>query len=691
MDVHTRPHPHSRLLQQNAATSMRPPPPALQFEAQPPGARPTCGPTSLATCGPRAGANSSAAAERRSGRVCRPPADVRSVRDAAAVGGRRRCRRIRGAALSHRAGQVAPEAAAQHLQRAAHAACAARGAARTIQLRVQALQAGGRRRASRRPSREAPSAPRGGALGAAGVGRQGLDGGARAQRAPPRALHGDLDGSRRAAAASAPAYGVAAVRRPSAHILSPAASGGARRWRRWRSCEGRGGGGLHQEFMRGAHGGRVRADKQHGARGARELAARRASTELARAAPRRGDGRAPPRRPRGWRRSPALTTRQGRRCLRMRSSTATATAALQPPVGQRASSGGADWSWSPCGTRHPPTPMQSRSVPTLNFQRVWRRRGADSSRRTPGRTPRTPQTAHSTYTSSGPLSAMPSGRRGSYGTPRVSLPARVMSRCAPRHARRATHARRAPDARRRAVARRGGRRASGASSHSSPASERGPSTPPQRNSSTSPGLAARRRARRAPRDRPRGRRRRRRQGAADQRRPSVGLALGRRGDGPPSPNMRGGATSPSGRAAALEAVLPSSARSRSTSLTARRRDWRQRGTGCGGEGAPALHLRRAVVGADAAVVAVAVGGSPPRRRRRLSRRPPPTATPSASSRRSSAPAAARASAHASACGRRRARSARRRTTDAAGRARGRTSSVVTPRGNVMFTHGMSCR
>ena len=54
---------------------------------------------------------------------------------------------------------------------------------------------------------------------------------------------------------------------------------------------------------------------------------------------------------------------------------ATAGARVASGPAQRQQRRGADWSWSPCGTRHPPTPMQqSRSVPTLNFQRTWRRR-----------------------------------------------------------------------------------------------------------------------------------------------------------------------------------------------------------------------------------------------------------------------------------------------------------------------------
>ena len=188
-------------------------------------------------------------------------------------------------------GKTRAEAAALHLQRAWRTQRARREwAARTIQLRVQALQS--RRAAAPHAGRARAAAcpPRGGALGAAGVGRQGLDE-ARELSARHHALfHGDLDGSRRrAAAASAPAYGVGACGGPAPTFSSP---GRQRRCTTVAEMAERGGtwrrGGLHQEFMRGAHGGRVRADQQHGARAARaELAARRASTELARAA-RRG-------------------------------------------------------------------------------------------------------------------------------------------------------------------------------------------------------------------------------------------------------------------------------------------------------------------------------------------------------------------------------------------------------------------
>ena len=223
-------------------------------------------------------------------------------------------------------GKTRAEAAALHLQRAWRTQRAARVGADHPAARAGApgpasggAPPAGRARAAARAARAARSARR------ASVTRGSME--ARELSARHHALfHGDLGGSRRrAAAASAPAYGVGAWR-PGAHVLVAG----------WRRCDGggdggRGGtwrrGGLHQEFMRGAHGGRVRTDKQHGARAAR-AGSPRAALRPSCAAARRGaaaggrlrgvrEGAPPPL---------ALTTRQGRRCLRMRSSTATATA-----------------------------------------------------------------------------------------------------------------------------------------------------------------------------------------------------------------------------------------------------------------------------------------------------------------------------------------------------------------------------
>ena len=419
-------------------------------------------------------------------------------------------------------GKSRPEAAALHLQRAWRTQRARREwAARTIQLRVQALQS--RRAAARLTPAELEQrqAHRAAARSArqASVAKGSME--ARELSARHHALfHGDLDGSRRrAAAASAPAYGVGACGGPAPTFSSP---GRQRRCTTVAEMAERGGtwrrGGLHQEFMRGAHGGRVRADKQHArARRARSSprAALRPSWRVARAAARRRAGAsaasaraAPP--------PLASTTRQGRRCLRMRSSTATATA------------GAPSRRWA--------SAAPAAAVPTgagLHVARATRRRRCSSHARCP----------RSTFNA---CVAAPAARRSARGARRggrrarrrrhtrrthrvarcrpcraaAAAPtarcasrclARVMSQFAPRHARQATHARRAPDARRRAVARRGGRRAR-------PAPRRTPrplasAAPPHRRSGTRPRhplLAARRRARRAPRDRPRGRRRRRR-------------------------------------------------------------------------------------------------------------------------------------------------------------------------------------
>ena len=601
-------------------------------------------------------------------------------------------------------GKSRPEAAALHLQRAWRTQRARREwAARTIQLRVQALQS--RRAAARLTPAELEQrrAHRAAARSArqASVAKGSME--ARELSARHHALfHGDLDGSRRrAAAASAPAYGVGACGGPAPTFSSP---GRQRRCTTVAEMAERGGtwrrGGLHQEFMRGAHGGRVRADKQHGARAARaELAARRASTELARAARR---GAATGGRLRGVREggaaSPGFDDAPG--------SAVFADAELdgdgdsgrsESPVGQRsASSGGADWSWSPCGTRHPPTPMQqSRSVPTLNFQRVRGGAGgaAISSRRTPGRTPRTPQTAHSTYTSSGPLSAMSSGRRGSYGTLRVSLPreghesVRSASR-SPGHAR-SPGTGRSPS---------GGRSpgwtsgASGASSHSSPASERGPSTSPQRNSSTSPG------ARRAPSRSPGTARSAKGQTPPSARKellisadPASVSPWGRRGDGPPSPNMRrSGATSPSG----------SRGGSRGSSFRSTREESVDELGPLGGANpaaaaAPAAEENEHRLSIFAAPSSgLMLPWSPSQSKRALAAAPPPEAEPAAATDGDAVgeltpKLSARGSARVSARQTPRSLGASSHHQTPRGSARGShlSSKVVTPRGNVMLTHG----
>ena len=249
---------------------------------------------------------------------------------------------------------------------------------------------------------------------------------------------------------------------------------------------------------------------------------------------------------------------------------------------------------------------------------------------------------------------MSSGRRGSYGTLRVSLPreghesVRSASR-SPGHAR-SPGTGRSPS---------GGRSpgwtsgASGASSHSSPASERGlhvaaaelsrPRCSPRAVALAGPARSAKGNAAVGA------------QGAADQRRPSVGLAVG--------PPWRRSALAqhaakrrhqPQRLARRLSRQLLSvdaGGVGRRARAARRRESGGSVGAGCGGEGAPTLHSPRHRR-ADAAVVAVAVEGpSPPRRRRRAGgrrRRRRRRRAP----RRSSAPAAACARVG----GRRRARS-----------------------------------